>query len=71
MFRYGHQAPLLKVIWIDDDTGLHKKVCKNIEFPNAQVISIKSYFLELGNIDDGKDLINKFGELEKLKGIIG
>jgi len=71
LFRYGHQAPLLKVLWLDEDTGLHKKVCENIEFPNAQVISIKSYFLELGDVDGGKNLINKFIELEKLKGIIG
>ncbi len=70
LFRYGHQSPFLKVIWIDEDTGLHKKKCKNIEVPNAQVISIKSYFLELGNIDDGKDLITKFMQLKKLKGII-
>ena len=40
LFHYGHQAPLLKILWLDEDTGLHKKVCKNVDFPNAEVISI-------------------------------
>lgn len=34
---------MLKVIRFDEDTGLHKKVCKGIEFPNALVIDIQGY----------------------------
>ena len=71
LFRYGHQAPLLKVLWIDEDAGLHKKLCKSVEFPNAQVINIKKYFPELEKVSGGNELVNKFGELKKLKGIIG
>jgi len=32
LFRYSHQAPLLKIIWIDDDTGHHKKNVKILNF---------------------------------------
>jgi len=71
LFRYGHQTPLLKVLWLDEDVGLHKKVCENIEFPNVQVINIKKYFSDLGKISDGNNLINKFLQLKQLKGLIG
>lgn len=70
LFRYGHQTPLLKVLWLDEDTGLHKKVCEGVEFQNAQVINIKKYFSELENMPKGNVLINKFYQLKQLKGII-
>lgn len=71
LFRYGHQAQALKVLWLEKDTGLHKKVCEGIEFPNAQVISIEKHYSELGKIFGGNALINKFQQLKQLKGIIG
>ena len=71
LFWYGHQAPLLKVIWLDDDTGLHKKVCEGVEFFNAEVINVQEYFPNLEKVSGGKDLITKFVKLKKLKGIIG
>lgn len=70
LFRYGHQAPMLKVIWLDEDTGLHKKVCEGIEFPNAQVLSIEKYNSEFGRVSGGNALINKFQQLKQLKGLI-
>ncbi|MFN2436750.1 MAG: hypothetical protein ABR513_06640 [Desulfotignum sp.] len=71
LFRYGHQAPLLNVLWLDEDKGLHKKVCKNVEFPNAKVLNIKEYFSKLRKTTQGKDLIKRFQKLKNLKGIIG
>jgi len=71
LFRYGHQAPLLNVLLLDEDKGLHKKVCKNVEFPNAKVINVKQYFPKLRKTSRGKDLINRFQKLKNLKGIIG
>ena len=47
LFRYGHQTPAVKVIWIDEDTGFYKKVCESIEFSNAKVINIQKYFTKL------------------------
>ena len=66
VFRYGHQTPLLNVLWLDEDKGLHKKFCKNVEFPNAQVVNIKKYFPKLRKVSRGKDLINKFQKLRKV-----
>ena len=71
LFRYGHQAPMLKAIWLDQDTGLHKKICEAIEFPNAQVISIEKYYSKLEKYSGGNALINKFEQLKSLKEIIG
>ena len=59
LFRYGHQAPLLKVLWLDEDSGLHKKVGEGFEFFNAEVISVQKYFSEFEKASGGKDLINK------------
>jgi len=70
LFRYGHQAPLLKVLWIDEDIGLHKKICESVEFPNAKVINIQKYFSKLEKLPGGYELINQFGALKKIKGII-
>ena len=71
LFRYGHQAPLSKVLWLDEDSGLHKKVCEGVEFFNAEVISVQEYFSEFEKTSGGKDLINKFQKLKQLKGLIG
>jgi hypothetical protein len=71
LFRYGHQAPLLNVLWLDEDKGLHKKVCKNVEFPNAKVLNVKEYFPKLRKTSQGENLINRFQKLKNLKGIIG
>jgi hypothetical protein len=71
LFRYGHQAPLLNVLWLDEDKGLHKKVCKNDKFPNAKVANVKEYFSKLRKTTRGENMINKFQKLKNLKGIIG
>lgn len=71
VFRYGHQSPALKVVWLDKDSGLHEKVCKNIKFPNAKVVSGQSFFSELNMISGGNELLNRFIELRNLKQIIG
>jgi hypothetical protein len=71
LFRYGHQAQSLKVVWLDEDTGLHKKICESVEFLYAQVISIQKCFAKLKKLSKGKDLIKKFLELKKFKRIIG
>lgn len=70
LLQYGHQAPALNVFWLDEDTGLHKNLCEDIEFPNALVINTQDYFPELEKVYQGNDLINKFQQLKELKGII-
>ena len=70
IFRYGHQAPALKVLRLDEDEGLHKQVCKDIVFPNASVQNIETYFLDLEHLSDGDELIGKFNQLKAMKGTI-
>jgi hypothetical protein len=71
LFRYGHQAPFLKVVWIDEDTGLHKEIAQGIEFPNATVQYIQDWFPELLSLSSGQKIVDRFLELKKLKDIIG
>lgn len=71
LFRYGHQAPFLNVVWIDEDTGLHKTIFQDVEFPNAEVQNIQNWFPELLSLSNGKGLVDHFGELKNLKHIIG
>jgi hypothetical protein len=47
LFRYGHQAPRLLVLWLDSDVGLHKRLCEGVEFPNATVRPVESYYRRL------------------------
>lgn len=70
LFRYGHQAGFLKVIWLDKDNGLHKNICQNIRFPNAEVVNIDCYFDSLNQRKNGVDLIQKIVQLKKLKGVM-
>jgi len=55
---------------MDEDNGLHKKVCEGVEFFKAEVISVQEYFSEFEKASGGKDLINKFQQLKQLKGFI-
>jgi len=71
LFRYGHQAPFLKVVWIDEDSGFHKTIFKDVEFPNAEVQNIQYWFPELLSLSKGKELVDRFFELKNLKHIIG
>ena len=71
LFRYGHQAPFLKVVWIDEDTGLHKTIFQDFEFPNAEVQNIQDWFPDLLSVSNGKELVDRFEELKKLKHVIG
>lgn len=70
LFRYGHQADYLKVIWIDKDDGLHKQVCQYIKFPNANVVCIDRYYDKLKIQPRGLKLIEKIELLKNLKGIV-
>jgi len=69
-FRYGRQAPCLTVVWLDDDTGLHKEVCEAVDVPNAEVISIERFFADLEDRPGGVRLIEKVRRLKALKGQI-
>lgn len=71
LFRYGHQAPSLKVVWIDEDTGLHKTIFQDVEFPNASVQNIQAWFPKLLSLSNGKELVDHFIELKRIKNIIG
>ncbi len=70
LFRYGHQAPQLRLIWLDEDDGLHKSLCQGIKLPNAEVISVESYYAKLDEQIEGKMLIEKLEKLKKLKGVL-
>ncbi|MDZ7300926.1 MAG: hypothetical protein ONB44_02155 [candidate division KSB1 bacterium] len=70
LFRYGHQAPRLRLIWLDEDDGRHKRICKNIRFPNAEVVNVNNYYPKLREKVEGKVLIEKFERLKRLKGIL-
>ena len=70
LFRYGHQADFLRVIWLDEDNGLHKKVCQNIQVPNAEIVNIECYYDRLKQNQKGLEIINKFVQLKHLKGIV-
>lgn len=70
LFRHGPQAPWLTVIWLDEDTGLHKGVCEAVDVPNAEVISIERFFADLEDRPGGAELIEKVRRLKALKGQI-
>jgi len=70
LFRYGHQAPQLRLIWLDEDDGLHKNLCKGISLPNAEVISVEYYYAQLSAHVEGKMLIEKLERLKRLKGVL-
>ena len=70
LFKYGHQTSALKVLWLDEDEGLHKKVCKDTVFPNARVESVETYFPMLKTFLNGNELIDKLYQLKSLKQII-
>lgn len=66
----GHQAPAIRVIWLDEDSGLHKDKGKEVIFPNARVENVKIYFSTLAKLPDGFELINKFEQLTGFNGAI-
>ena len=70
IFRYGHQADKLLVLWLDEDVGYHKKICQNVRFPNAEINSIECYNTQLEKLSGGPDIIRRLKTLKKLKGII-
>ena len=68
VFRHGHQASQLIAIWLDEDTGLHKEVCENVAFPNAEVKDVASLYPRLGPCAGGEGLIGRIELLKTLKG---
>jgi len=70
LFRFGHQSPRLTVIWLDEDEGLHKTVCKNVAFPNAVVTDVKQFYPRLANCSGGGEIVENMERLRGLKGIV-
>ncbi|NQU22735.1 MAG: hypothetical protein HQ567_15770 [Candidatus Nealsonbacteria bacterium] len=70
LFRFGHQSPQLTVIWLDEDEGLHKTVCKNLAFPNAIVTDVKQFYLRLANCSGGAEIVENMERLRELRGVI-
>jgi hypothetical protein len=68
LFRYGHQAPRLQVIWLDIDDGLHQRLCEEVEFPNASVRPVDEYFPMLMEMNNGAEIVRQFESLRTLKG---
>ena len=67
LFIYGHQAPRLWVLWLDEDTGLHKSVCEGVSFPNAEVSSTENLFPKLWEHEQAMPLVAHFERLRDLK----
>lgn len=70
LFRHGHQAPRLTVLWLDEDTGFHKTVCAEVDFPNAVVLNVSTLYLDVRVCDGGEEVIEKIELLKTLKGIL-
>ncbi len=70
LFRYGHQAENLLLLWLDNDQGFHKETCQHIRFPNARIESIEFFEAQLKKTPKGLEIIDKLKVLKKLKGII-
>ena len=71
LFRYGHQADNLVIYWLDEDTGLHKEICENVRFPNAEVRSIEYFYEPLRQSAVGIKTIERLEVLRGLKGVVG
>jgi hypothetical protein len=69
LFKYGHQADRLNVLWLDVDQGFHKTICQGIAFPNAEVGRVDTFYSEL-KMKGREDLVRKYERLKELKGII-
>ncbi|MFT5189923.1 MAG: hypothetical protein ACI957_002955 [Verrucomicrobiales bacterium] len=67
LFRYGHQAPRLLVLWLDPDVGLHKQICEDVKFPNATINPISSYWQRLEATAHGAEVVRKLKALRELK----
>ncbi len=70
IFRYGHQADKLLILWLDKDRGYHKETCQNVCFPNTVISSIESFNTQLEKLSGGPDIICRLKTLKRLKGII-
>ncbi|MFT5190235.1 MAG: hypothetical protein ACI9DF_001804 [Verrucomicrobiales bacterium] len=67
LFRDGHQAPRLLVLWLDPDVGLHKQICEGVGFPNSTVNSVCSYLQGLEATAHGAEVGRKLKPLRELK----
>ena len=70
LFRYGHQATGLTVIWLDEDEGMHKSICQGVKFPNAEVVGVDSFYAQLKERQQGRELIERFECLKGVKGVV-
>ena len=68
LFRYGHQAPRLLVLWLDTDDGLHRRLCETVRFPNATVRSIEHYSSRLQRTPKGQRVAESLQRLKQLRG---
>jgi hypothetical protein len=69
LFRYGHQAGKLMVLWLDPDRGRHKDICSSVRFPNAEVRCVESMLPHEATFESRK-LISRLRFLKELKGIL-
>jgi len=70
LFIYGHQAPGLTVVWLDADSGLHREICRGVDFPNARIVNVEEFYGRLAERPGGSELIEKFILLKQLKGSV-
>ena len=70
LFRYGHQADNLLILWLDKDDGYHKKICQNVRFSNAAIKSIEYFNTQHKKLLSASDIIRRLTILKKLKGTI-
>ena len=67
LFRYGHQAENLLVLWLDVDNGLHKKICQPLNFPNAEVKSIENFGTLSENTPEELEVYNYLKLLKNIR----
>lgn len=70
LFRHGHQALCLTIVWLDEDVGFHKTVCVGTSFPNAEVVNVATFYPRVRAREGGEELVAKLELLKTFKGVV-
>jgi hypothetical protein len=67
IFRYGHQTVSLLLLWLDEDEGYHKEICRSVRFPNVQFECIEFFNEQICRLQEGVKIIDQLKTLKELK----
>ena len=70
IFRYGHQTDSLLLLWLDEDEGYHKEICRSVRFPNVKFECIDCFNEQICRSQEGIKIIDQLKNLKTLKGTI-